>query len=316
MGKRERKKTGRGQPWPRLAVASCVLVPVVLCAVLWGSGAVGSPVPSASAEPSLPAQETAATPSVSMPTPTPAPTPTPEPTPSPTPPPPTYDFGEPLEEGEKAADDSVFQRAVFLGDSRTEGLQLWGGLGAGQYYWARGMTVFRVDDPKYTFPVGGKKLTMLDALAQGEYDKVYIMIGVNELGWPADQFADGLGRFLDGVYAVQPDAVIYLQTLPPLNDALARKNLAYYENNDNVDAFNAIICQKAEEKGVVLLDTAEAFRGEDGQLPADWTVDGCHFTKKGYTVWADYLRSHIIDPEEYFRSRAALEEGAGNDESA
>lgn len=220
-----------------------------------------------------------------------------------------YEFGVPLEEGEPAADDSVFENAVFLGDSRTEGLQLWGGIHGGRYYWARGMTVFRTDDPAYTFSVDGQKLTMVQALGQRQYDKVYIMIGVNELGWPADLFEEGLGTFLDKVIAAQPEAVVYLQTLPPLNDDMARKNLAYYENNQNVNAFNEIIVRQAAEKRVVLLDTAQAYRDETGQLPADWSVDGCHFTREGYQIWADYLRCHIMDPKRYFDSRETPETG-------
>jgi hypothetical protein len=70
-----------------------------------------------------------------------------------------YQFGTALKETDKV-EDSFFDTAVFLGDSRTEGLQLFSGLRRGTYYWARGMTVFRVDDPKYAiFEVDGEKLT-------------------------------------------------------------------------------------------------------------------------------------------------------------
>ncbi len=62
--------------------------------------------------------------------------------------------------------------------------------------------------------------------------------------------------------------MIYLQTLPPINDQVARSSgLAEYQNNDNVNAFSqAIVRRVAKEKHVVLLDTAQAYRGEDGQL--------------------------------------------------
>lgn len=218
-----------------------------------------------------------------------------------------YQFGTALEESDPAPDDSVFSSAVFLGDSRTEGLQLWGGLKSGTFYWARGMTVFEADNSKYTFKVNGASMTMIDALKQGNYDKVYIMIGVNELGYPVSNYEEGMDAFLDKVIAAQPEAVIYLQTLPPLNDAKARQNLAYYENNDNVNAFNDVIVRKAAEKHVVLLDTAQRYREADGQLSGDLTVDGCHFTRDGYTIWADYLRCHIMDKDRYFASREAAE---------
>ena len=55
------------------------------------------------------------------PTPSPSPTPTPEPTPTPLPWP-VYEFGTALEESEPVEDDSFFDNAVFVGDSRTGGL--------------------------------------------------------------------------------------------------------------------------------------------------------------------------------------------------
>lgn len=244
------------------------------------------------------------------PTPTPAPTPTPTPEPTPTleaaeP----YEFGTPLEESEPVADDSFFDGAVFLGDSRTEGLQLFSGLKHGDFYWARGMTVFKADSEDYRpFEVDGQKYDLLGALGLKRYEKVYIMLGVNELGYPAESYESGLGKLLDKVLELQPDAVVYLQVMPPLNDGLCRQNkLASYINNENLAAFNEAIVRVAAEKRVVLLNTAEVYTGPDGQLPAELANDGCHFSYGGYKLWADYLRTHVMDRERYFSLRAEVE---------
>ena len=238
------------------------------------------------------------------PTPTPAPTPTPEPTPTPLPWP-VYEFGVPLEEGEPVEDDSFFDSAVFLGDSRTEGLQLFSGLKHGTFYWARGMSVFRADNEDYkVFEVDGEDLTLVGVLSKAKYDSVYLMIGVNELGHGAEAYRQGLEELVDKILAAQPEAVVYLQLLPPVNDAMCRANqLANYINNANVTAYNEVIVQVAAEKRVVLLNTAEVYTGEDGQLPKELANDGCHFAYSCYGIWADYLRSHTIDPERYFYSR-------------
>ena len=240
--------------------------------------------------------------------PEPVPTPTPEPVPTPEPAPtaPPYQFGVPLEEREPVEDDSCFENAVFLGDSRTEGLQLFGGLGYGTFYWARGMSVFTADDEDghKVFDVNGEKCTLVGTLSKRSYDAVYIMIGVNELGYPAESYETGLSELVDKVLAAQPEAVVYLQLMPPLNDAMCQANkLADYINNDNLGRFNDAITRVAEEKRVVLLNTAEAYTGEDGQLPAELANDGCHFAYGAYTLWADYLRSHVMDREQYLQSR-------------
>lgn len=220
---------------------------------------------------------------------------TPEPEPEP-----VYVFGQPLPQSEAVADE-YFDNAVFLGDSRTEGLQLFGGLYHGDYYWARGMNVFLVDNPNYhTFEVDGETVTMIGALAKKQYEAVYIMIGVNELGCAPSSYEKGLNAFIDKVLAVQPDAVIYLQTLPPVNEEKAAAyGMESYVNNTNINRFNEIITRTAAAKHLVLLDTAEVYRDENGSLPADISGDGCHFNGRGYSRWTDYLRCHVLDGDIY-----------------
>ena len=54
---------------------------------------------------------------------------------------------------------------------------------------------------------------------------------------------------------------------------------------------------------MVLLDTAGVYRGPDGQLPEELTGDGVHFTSSGYKRWADFLRTHTMEPEEFLDLR-------------
>lgn len=211
-----------------------------------------------------------------------------------------YYFGQPVEESE-AVDGGWFDDAVFLGDSRTEGLQLYSGLKNGDFLWYKGMTVFKVDDPEYRrIEVDGEKLTMMEALALKQYEKVYIMIGINELGYPAASYEKGLRTMIDRVKELQPDAVIYLETLPPVNEQVTReKKLGSYINNSNVAAFNEIIYRVAWEKEVALLDVAEVYRTEAGDLAAEMAVDGVHFYRGGYAAWYEYLCTHTLDRARY-----------------
>ena len=307
-----------------LTLAACTTPPDVTQSAEQPTGSPSVPVavspsPEVTPEPSEPVSPSPTVPPVESPTPTPEPSesvtpePTAEPSPEPTvspepsePPAPLYQFGSFLPQTD-TVEDSFFDTAVFLGDSRTEGLQLFGGLRRGTYYWARGMTVFRVDDPKYAiFEVDGEKLTMIGALGKKEYSAVYIMVGVNELGYMASSYEKNLAIFVDQVLAAQPGAVVYLQTLPPVNEEVAAKNgLATYINNTNIGKFNEAIVRIAAEKQVVLLDTAEVYRDETGALPADLASDGCHFVYGGYARWVDYLRCHVMDPDVYHALRAA-----------
>ena len=245
-----------------------------------------SPVPSENAAPPSEVSE-----SVS---------PSPEVSEEPTPQVEPYLFGQPVAESE-AVDESWFEDAVFLGDSRTEGLQLFSGLRTGDFLWYKGMSVFKVDDPKYKYiEVDGQAMTMMEALALKQYGKVYIMIGINELGYASASYEEALRIMIDRVKEIQPNAVIYLQTLPPVNEQVAyQKGLGSYIKNSKVLAFNEAIYRVAWEKQVALLDVAEVYRTEVGDLAADMAVDGVHFYRQGYAAWYEYLKTHTLDPSGY-----------------
>lgn len=286
--------------WKNPFLILCVLA----LALLAGCGTTtGHYVPT----PGPTATPPAASASPAPPSPTPEPTPAPEPSPTEEPME-LYQFGTPLEESDPVEDDSFFDKSVFLGDSRTEGLELFSGLKHGDFYWARGMTVFRADSEDYrVFEVDGKKYNMAEVLALKQYENVYIMLGVNELGYPAESYESGLGKLMDKIIQLQPNAVVYLQVMPPLNDAMCRQNkLASYINNANLSKFNEAIIRVAADKQVVLLNTAQAYAGADGQLPAELANDGCHFAYEGYVRWANYLRTHVMDRARYFANRAMV----------
>lgn len=294
-------------------------VTALVLALLCLGGCAGA-VPGESAAPpaapssAVPAETQAPPPDASQngepsPEATPAPTPTPVPTPEPTPAPVLYHYGQPVEEGEERDSEEWFADAVFLGDSRTEGMQVYSGIRSADFIWHRGLSVFNAVSDDYRFyEADGEQLTLLEALALKQYGKIYIMIGINELGYAASTYEKSLGELLDRVREEQPDAVIYLQTIPPVNEGMASaKGLKSYINNENVNAFNEAVVRQAREKQVALLDVASVFRTEAGDLAEDMAADGVHFRKEGYKLWTGYLLTHTLDPESY-RAGAPAEE--------
>ena len=186
-------------------------------------------------------------------------------------------------------EDTYFSDVVFLGDSRTEGFHLYSGLQEGQYLYAVGATVASVFD-KATEQTDAGKVPMLDALAQMECGKVYVMLGVNELGWPRSQtYYD---QVIDRIRQDHPDAEVVIQSLLPVSAVQEAKGT--YVNNERIAAYNDILLQLAEEKNCPYLNVAEAVTGEDGCLKPELTSDGIHLNKAGCAVWLDYLRTHPV----------------------
>ena len=235
--------------------------------------------------------------------PTPAPTPTPSPTPTP------LDFSQPLPERE-AADVSYFADALFIGDSRTDGLRLYSGVEGATFYSHTGLTIFGVGSPDLV-TVNGEGCSILEALERGpQFGKIYIAFGMNELGYYNEEYyLDTFGAFLDQVKALQPNAIVYLQNLAPVDEAkCARYGQASCITNARVAVFNGLFARLARERRVALVDVNSDLAEADGGLPDEATSDGIHLTRTWCRRWLDCLRRHTADPEAYWAAQAAGQE--------
>lgn len=220
-------------------------------------------------------------------------------------PPEDYDYTVPVPEAAVQA-EQWFDDAVFVGNSRTQGLLLYTGLGS-TCYADVGLTVETVftsagfDDPAPADETSGEtapeKVTAAGALEKDEYRKVYLMFGINELGWEnEDVFLSKYGSLIDTIRTSHPDAQVYVQSILPVS-AEKQKEAAYL-NNGRINEFNGQLQQLAAEKEVFYLDVASVFRDENGTLPADLSNDGVHLKKEGCLSWKDYLLSHCVTSEQ------------------
>ncbi len=182
-----------------------------------------------------------------------------------------------------------FENTVFIGDSRTEGLRLFGVAPDATFYSAEGLAINTV----YTQPavdLNGQKVTVPAALKQQSFEKVYVMFGINELGWPVDSFVSRYGAFLDDVRAAQPQAVIYVQNIFPVTQNKSASDSIY--NNTNIRTFNAKIKAMVEEKGLRYVDLYSAFQDESGNLPVGVSPDGVHLEREYCRKWVEYLAAN------------------------
>lgn len=204
-----------------------------------------------------------------------------------------YDFASPVPETE-AVDDSYFDDAAFIGDSRIDGFRLYSGIKNGEFIVHTGLSIFQVGKKDITYK--GKKMKVMEALGKGEYKKVYVSLGVNELGMNNDTgYHDHFAKLVDDIRAQQPDATIYIQLLIPVNEQKCReKGIASYIENGHLQTYNDILKEVAQEKHVFLVDPAEELTDETGEPPYDSVADGVHFQRGPYKQWFDYLKRHTI----------------------
>lgn len=307
--KRVQKKRGKGPgvTLPLLVAAAVVCV----CLLLIPSAGKSAP-PAADVTPNTaPTVTPSAAPTApvveSAPQPTATPTPEPETTPGNTQGA-AFSFTQPVPQSE-AVEMDYFSDALFIGDSRTDGLQIYSGIKGATFYCYKGLNIFDMSK-RQVVEMNGGKYTVVEALQRGpQYKKIYISLGINELGYPGtDSFYKAFKSFLEEVKAAQPDAVIYLQNLVPVNPEIcAQKKQPSYVNNDRVADFNSVFPKLAEECQVALVDVKSALSDANGILPAEATVDGVHYTKAWYQKWLEYLMCHTVTPEAYQAAQTAAQ---------
>lgn len=187
-------------------------------------------------------------------------------------------------------EDSWFADAAFVGNSLTEGFYAWSGVQCGDAYASTSMSVLGVADADVITLEDGSVGTILEGLAQKQYGKVYILLGINEIAMRPADFRAAYANMLDRIESIQPDADIYVQGLSPVTKWKSDSDSFF--NMQNVRAFNCELYELAAERGLYYIDLCEALAGEDGYLPDEEDTDGVHFVMSYYAEWYDYLKTH------------------------
>lgn len=200
-----------------------------------------------------------------------------------------------LEPVEAVDSGAWFSDAVLIGDSRVAGLRLYSGITAQAAFLDHtGLTVYEVKDGKKVIRRGEQKVSVLDALSEGDYAKVYLALGVNELGYFDPQgFAETYGQVVEAVRERLPEARVYIQSLIPVNTAKCKANqIPYYITNEGVASYNEALEDYFSGKDVCLLGIPEDLLDESGEVLSDYSADGVHFKRDGYVIWLNYLSTH------------------------
>lgn len=208
-------------------------------------------------------------------------------------------------------DDSYFaEDTLFIGNSLVVGLQKTAVIDT-TYYANIGMSVKQFfEKPMFAAPNGAQNggapdlITTAEAIVrEGDFRRVYLMFGVNELGWPGiSAFIDYYETLIDLILNIRPDAVIYLQGLLPMNEAVYAASTAApseYFTNERIMLYNEKLAALAARKSVVYLNPGEAVADETGVLPAEATTDGIHMNASYIRRWADYLYTHTVDDVDF-----------------
>ena len=204
---------------------------------------------------------------------------------------PVYVFSKPVPASAPKGED-WFRDAAFIGDSRMKGIMNFAKFEYAADFSHVGLTVADVFTKPYIETASGT-VTVSEALQGGTYGKIYMMTGLNELGWyDTDKFIEYYGNLVDHAKQTHPEAQIYVIGIMPVGaKATAEQS---HLTNDRVRMFNELILRMCEAKQVYFVDGFEAVAA-DGSLPDDASPDGVHMEPGYCKMLTDYLLSHTVE---------------------
>ena len=191
-------------------------------------------------------------------------------------------------------EDDYFDDALFIGDSRTVGLSEYcPALDERATFYAKvSLTIYSVMDKQF-INSGDSKISVEQALSEQQFGKIYIMLGINEMGTGTTQyFADAYTEVINRIRELQPDAMIFIQGIMHVTEK--KSSTDKYFNNQNIDERNEAISQLADNKNIFYMDMNESVDDGNGNLDDTLTFDDVHLKASSYERWYEFLLDHGI----------------------
>ena len=182
---------------------------------------------------------------------------------------------------EISKEDAVvdFSRCAFVGDSRIKSIEEQKITDGADFFSSVGIDIGSVKTKQVYTDENGAKCTLLQALYEKQYDKIYVMLGINDLGWPEEQFCKYYEEIIKDIRENCSESEIYTIAILPMVES--RTDEVY--NNKVINKFNGFIEKISFDNGCKFIDASSVVEKEDGTLPEEASNDGIHL-KSAYNI--------------------------------
>ncbi len=181
---------------------------------------------------------------------------------------------------------SYFDDALFIGDSITTGLYLYGYLDQSLVYAKLGLAPSTALDSE----IDGE--TIDSKIKTNNPKKIYIMLGTNSVGYADGSYlADCMGELVNHIAKVSK-AKVYVLSIPPVT---------YYAETDYdnalttsaIDEYNSALKNVINGTQAKFLDLHSVLTAPDGYYYEEYhEMDGIHFMGSTYQVMLSFLEKH------------------------
>lgn len=131
--------------------------------------------------------------------------------------------------------------------------------------------------------------------------KLFINIGTNDFNaaeTTVEMLTERYARILDVVKERLPACRLYMMAYYPVNAAMApeaTQQRMKIRTNHKLRLANAALARLAEEKGARFLNVNAPITDEQGNMKAEYCIDGIHMREEGYRALYPLLRPYLVE---------------------
>ncbi|MEG0896290.1 MAG: GDSL-type esterase/lipase family protein [Ruthenibacterium sp.] len=190
-------------------------------------------------------------------------------------------------------DMAYFSDALFIGDSLTQGFQVYAsGIQNAKYAAYLGVGPKQLMSGTVT-NLNGDVVAAIDEILAAAPKKVYLLLGTNALSsLEDDALIKYYSDFMDFLMPQLPaDTVYYVQAIPPVT---AEKSADPQYANTRIAALNENLAQLAYNHNMHFLNLYAALADGENNLRGELVAgsDGVHLNAAGYETWKEFLVTH------------------------
>ena len=185
-----------------------------------------------------------------------------------------------------------FDNAAFIGDSVTLKLRNYntenGAVGGAKFLCQGSYSVAHAVNDTMLLSYQGQDMTPQDALKACGANKVFILLGMNDIGlYSLEETMANWAKLIANIRQVNPQMEIYIQSGTPIFHTGQTGNLT----NARMDEYNGLLKTFALENDCTYVELAARMKdSNNGLAKAYCSDDFVHFTDPGCALWVNVLK--------------------------
>lgn len=146
--------------------------------------------------------------------------------------------------------------------------------------------------------VGDDAIGMYDRLEQiipGQPYKIFLLVGINDISHniTSDSVLIDINRVVKEIVTKSPNTKLYIQSLLPFNEPIC-KYKSLMGKTHTVRRVNKGLKRLSKRYNLKYINLYDRFKAPNSiQLDEQFTKDGLHINKAGYTIWANAIKKYI-----------------------